>query len=184
MRDLEVLIDELRRSGLTQAAKIRSRRLFSSYADIVESPVLHQLFVSLDEWPESFRVAEHHGELKRLSRLIARRLTKQVERLKAVLVSPDHDPHRLRLLVKRVRYAIDAYPAYSSISFEAVMVLKRVQSTLGTWHDHYQWCRIAEQEPDLGVLRRHWHAQANAALEQVQTELTRLAGLLPTSTRA
>lgn len=183
VRDLEVLIDELRRSGLTQAAKVRSRRLFSSYTDIVESPVLHQLFVSLDEWPESFRAAEQRGELKQLNRLIARRLTMQVERLKPALVSPDHDPHRLRLLVKRVRYAIDAYPAYSSISFKAVMVLKSVQSALGTWHDRYQWCRIAEQEPDLEALSRHWHAQANVALAQVQTELARLAELLPASTR-
>ena len=48
MRDLEVLIDELHNRGLGEAANAREATLAAGYAEVVQSPVLQQLFTSLD----------------------------------------------------------------------------------------------------------------------------------------
>lgn len=179
VRDLEVLVDELHARGLSEQASARREILHSSYACILESSTLNQFFIRLDEWPSAFRAAESRGELHQLPELVAKRLRKQVVGLQTALGDPEHDPHRLRLLVKRTRYATDAYPQHSPISIEAAVALKAVQSSLGHWHDRYQWCLRANQEPDLDVLRPQWQAEAEAALIQAEEDLRRLAGLLP-----
>lgn len=179
VRDLEVLADELQRRGLDGPAASRRAILSSSYACIVESSTLQQLFARLDEWPAGFRAAQRDGELRQLDQLLAKRLRKQVMRLKEALATPEHDPHRLRLLAKRTRYASDAYPRHSPISPAAATALKAVQSALGSWHDRYQWCLKAAQEPDLQPLRQQWRSEADAALKQTEAELLHLAESLP-----
>jgi len=184
VRDLEVLIDELERQVLTPQAAARKAILQSSYISILESSTIEQLFSRLDEWPSAFRAAERTGELRRIRKKIAKRLHKQLERLKAALADPQHDPHRLRLLVKRARYATDAYPEFSPISNEAAASLKAVQSALGAWHDHYQWCLKTGQEEDLKPLQEKWQAAATAALMNADVELRQLAALLAKSQQA
>lgn len=184
VRDLEVLVDELQRRGHRGPASSRREVLLASYACIVESSTLHQLFARLDQWPAAFRAAERNGELRELNKLVASRLRKQVARLQVALATPEHDPHRLRLLVKRVRYATDAYPQHSPISSAAVTALKAVQSALGTWHDRYQWCLKATQERDLEALGQQWQAEADAALRQAEDKLFHLAELLPKNARS
>ncbi|MDH4656821.1 CHAD domain-containing protein [Pseudomonas sp. BN606] len=179
VRDLEVLVDELHARGLSEQASVRRELLHSSYACILESSTLNQFFIRLDEWPSAFRAAELRGELHQLPELVAKRLRKQIVGLQTALANPEHDPHRLRLLVKRTRYATDAYPQHSPISVEAAVALKAVQSSLGNWHDRYQWCLKASREPDLEVLRSQWQAEAHAALIQAEEDWRRLGGLLP-----
>lgn len=178
VRDLEVLIDELERQALTQQATARKAILHSSYGSILESSTIQQLFSRLDEWPPAFREAECTGELRRIRKKTAKRLHKQVERLKAALADPQYDRHRLRILVKRTRYATDAYPQLSPISNEAAASLKAVQAALGAWHDHYQWCLKAEHEEDLKPLQQTWRAAATAALMNAEVGLLQLSALL------
>ena len=178
VRDLEVLINELEQQGFTQQATARKAILQSSYGCIVESSTLNQLFSRLDGWPSAFRAAEREGELRQIRERVAKRLYKQVERLKAALANPQYDRHQLRILVKRARYAIDAYPRLSPISAKAAASLKAVQSALGAWHDHYQWCLKAGQEEDLQPLLQHWHVAATAALMEAEVEVLQLAALL------
>lgn len=184
VRDLEVLIDELERQGLTQQANARKAILQSSYGSIVESSTINQLFSQLDEWPSAFRDAERDGELRQIKKKIAKRLHKQVERLKAALTDPQYDRHQLRILVKRTRYATDAYPQLSPISAEAATSLKVVQTALGAWHDHYQWCLKARLEEDLQVLQHKWQVAATAALMSAEVELFQLAELLAKNQQA
>ena len=178
VRDLEVLIQELRRKGLNEPAQVRQATLAASYAAIIESSTLQQLFTRLDEWPAAFRAAELDGELRGVKKRVRNRLVKQVESLKAALADPAHDRHQIRLRSKRTRYAADAYPDLSPISTEAASALKTVQSALGTWHDHFQWCLKAQQEPDLQPLLHRWQTEGNAALLQAEADLVRLAGYL------
>lgn len=184
VRDLEVLVDELERQGLTQQANIRKAVLHSSYGCIVESSTLHLFFSRLDAWPSAFRAAERQGELRPLRKKIAKRLQKQVERLNTALADPQHDRHQLRIQVKRTRYATDAYPELSPISAEAAASLKAVQSALGAWHDHFQWCLKARQEADLQPLQPVWHAAETTALMSAEAELLKLSGLLAENRQA
>ncbi|WP_375739232.1 CHAD domain-containing protein [Pseudomonas boanensis] len=178
VRDLEVLIQELRRKGLNGPANVRQDTLAASYAAIIESSTLQQFFTCLDEWPTAFRAAEQDGELRGMKKRVLNRLEKQVESLKAALSDPAHDRHQIRLRVKRTRYAADAYPDLSPISTETAAALKTLQSALGTWHDHFQWCLKAKQEPDLHPLLHRWQTEGNAALLQAEADLVRLAECL------
>jgi CHAD domain-containing protein len=99
---------------------------------------------ALDEWPQQWREAAGSAELRGLHRLIGKRLLKDRQRLLQALHDPAHDRHRLRLLVKRLRYAAEAYPQLSELSGRTRMRLKQAQSALGDWHDHWQWLLRAE----------------------------------------
>lgn len=177
-RDLEVLVEELRKRGLSEPANRREATLAARYAEIVQSPILQQLLVCLDAWPADLRAARRDGELRGLGKLLGKRLRKQRVRLQDALADPQHDPHRIRLLVKRNRYAAEAYPQHSPISAQAASVLKTVQAELGAWHDRYQWCLKASQEPDLEPLRQQWQSEAATAMAQAESKLLTLAGLL------
>ncbi|MFP3449210.1 CHAD domain-containing protein, partial [Pseudomonas sp. SIMBA_067] len=80
---------------------------------------------------------------------IEKRLAKQWQKLGDALKDPDHDRHRLRLLIKRVRYAAEAYPNLDKLPAKAMSRLKRAQSALGDWHDCWQWLAQAEHQSDL-----------------------------------
>ena len=64
----------------------------------------------LDAFPRFLRASQRQGLLKGLDKRIEKRLGKQWEKLDEALHDPAHDRHRLRLLIKRVRYGIEAYP--------------------------------------------------------------------------
>lgn len=179
-RDLEVLIEELEAQGFPEQANNRKAILLASYSRIVKSRAINQLFSQLDEWPSVFRAAERAGELGRIKTTITKRLHKQIERLKAALADPQFDRHQLRILVKRTRYLNDAFPQLSPLSSEAAASLKTVQSALGSWHDHFQWCLKAKYEKDLQPLADDWHAAAETALLEAEAQLAQLLRLLAT----
>ncbi len=89
------------------------------------------------------------------------------------------DRHELRILVKRTRYLTEAFPKLSPLSLEAASSLKALQSALGVWHDHYQWCQKTLIETDLRPLEKVWQTCAATALEKAETQLADLAKLLP-----
>ncbi|MNG21614.1 hypothetical protein D3C84_1060040 [compost metagenome] len=53
-----------------------------------------------------------------------------------------------------------------------------MQSALGDWHDHFQWCLKAEQEPDLLVLKEKWAVAMEAELHTAEEALVRLTEML------
>lgn len=177
-RDLEVLIEELEAQGFPKQAHVRKATLQASYSRIVKARAINQLSSQLDEWFSVFRAAERAGELGRIEKTINKRLHKQIERLKAALADPQFDRHQLRILIKRTRYLNEAFPQLSPLSGEAAASLKAVQSALGSWHDHFQWCLKAEHEEDLQLLEHGWHAAAAAALLKAEAQLARLLRLL------
>ncbi|BAU74441.1 CHAD domain-containing protein [Metapseudomonas furukawaii] len=178
VRDLEVMIIELRRQGFTDQAERRARLLESRYSAIEGSATLVRFLSILDAWPGHMREAERAGELSRLRQRVKARLQRQLEGLREALAQPEFDRHALRLLVKRMRYAHEAYPRLSPLPAPAVASLKAVQSALGDWHDHFQWCLRAEQEADLLVLKDRWEVAGAAELAAAEVELSILAETL------
>ncbi|SIQ42059.1 CHAD domain-containing protein [Aquipseudomonas alcaligenes] len=183
VRDLEVLAAELESSGHSELAKRRRAPLAEHYAAILDSRELERLQAFLDIWPGELRDAQRAGELRRLDTLIERRLHKQVTRLLEALATPGYDRHRLRLLVKRVRYAGEAYPQLIGLPRRSLRRLKETQSALGDWHDHFQWCLRIEQEADLEPLRKHWQTRRDEALTTAEKQLLRLGGHLRKHTK-
>ncbi|WP_458718352.1 CHAD domain-containing protein [Pseudomonas gregormendelii] len=180
-RDLEVMIQELKERGFLVVAHLRTARLASDYSKILKSPALQNLFIQLDEWPSRFRLAEINGGLKQAQPQIEKALKKQIDRLHAAVDDAGFDRHELRILVKRTRYLTEAFPKLSPLSGEAASSLKALQSALGAWHDHYQWCQKALIESDLLPLEKVWQRCAATALERAETQLKDLATRLPKS---
>lgn len=180
-RELEVMIQELEGRGFTAQAQLRKARLLSNYSKILTSPQLNNLFSQLDEAPAIFRSVEINGGLKHIQPRIKKTLIKQIDRLHAAVDDTKFDRHELRILVKRTRYLTEAFPKLSPFSRKAASSLKALQSALGAWHDHYQWCQTALIESDLQPLERIWQNCAEVALEKAETQLVALAKLLPKS---
>lgn len=180
-RDLEVMIQELEGKGFPVQAQLRKTRLASNYSRILKSRALKNLLIQLDEWPSTFRSAQVKGGLKHVQPQIEKALNKQIGRLHAAVDDTEFDRHELRILVKRTRYLTEAFPTLSPLSRKAARSLKALQSALGSWHDHYQWCQKALIEADLRPLEKAWQSSAATALEKAETQLVDLAKLLPKS---
>ncbi|MGF6691731.1 CHAD domain-containing protein [Metapseudomonas resinovorans] len=175
VRDLEVLIAELQRQGFHDQAERRKHLLESRYAVIENSATVQHFMAVLDSWPARMREADRQGELDKLRDRVRIRLQRQLQRLREALADPAFDRHALRLLVKRMRYVHEAYPKLSPIPHDAFPALKAVQSALGDWHDHFQWCLKADQEADLLVLKDRWEIAGEAELKAAEVELSILA---------
>ena len=175
LRDLEVLHGYLHEQGLNMAAQARQPLLHQGYSALLSSAPLAQLLTALDEWPQQWREAAGSGELRGLHTLIGKRLRKDRQRLLQALLDPAQDRHRLRLLVKRLRYAAEAYPQLSELSGRTRMRLKQAQSALGDWHDHWQWLLRAESEADLQPCVPTWRAAIQRAEQEADLALVQLA---------
>ncbi len=175
VRDLEVLAGELRARGFHAAAENREQSLAGHYRAVQRSAELRDLFVGLDLWPQGIRSAERVGELDDWHKRLSKGLHKQQLRLQDALQDADHDPHRLRLLVKRNRYAAEAYPKHSPLSSRQGKLLKAAQSALGSWHDRHQWCLQAGEHKDLQPLLNDWSAEGAQALQDAESKLQALA---------
>jgi CHAD domain-containing protein len=162
LRDSEVLLEELRRRGHIRLST-RRKALERGYDTVLAGPELALLLKTLDAWPATLRLAAWHGELGDLAPYIRKRLIRQQRGLAKALRDPEHDRHRLRVLIKRVRYAAEAYPALAALPKPAARQLKAAQAALGDWHDHLQWLHRAETEKDLQPLCESWRRALIAA---------------------
>ncbi|WP_212631569.1 CHAD domain-containing protein [Pseudomonas sp. KB-10] len=179
LRDREVLAAELPRLGLAHLAPSDETQRALGYVAIARSGEFADLMLLLDAWPMSWREAARQGQLRDLDRRIRRRLRRQQRKLAHALRDPAHDRHRLRLLIKRVRYGAETYPAQSRLSKAAQQRLKRAQSALGDWHDHLQWLAQAEALMSLSPCRDAWLQAQHAAEKRADDALLALYGDFP-----
>jgi CHAD domain-containing protein len=180
LRDLEVLLGNLHDLDKPDALARRLPQLQRGYAALLASRELQALFSALDDWPEEWRRVQADKQLKGAERQIRRRLVKQRRLLGATLADVRHDRHRLRLLIKRVRYAAEAYPGLGGVSAVARAHLKQAQAALGDWHDRLQWLMRAEQEPDLAPCAILWRAELDKAERAADQALLQLQADFPT----
>lgn len=175
LRDREVLAAYLLEHDQPQAAQRRMVQMAEAYPAVAISPEVTQLLMILDAFPRFLRAAQREGLLKGLRKHIEKRLGKQWQKLDAALHDPAHDRHRLRLLIKRVRYGIEAYPELDRLPKPAAPRLKAAQGALGDWHDCWQWLARAEHEADLQPCVPVWKTtmtQAEARADRVLDKLS------------
>lgn len=174
-RDREVLAAYLVQHDQPEAAQRRLAQMAAAYPAVASSTELAQLLVILDAFPRFLRASQRQGLLKGLGKRIEKRLGKQWKKLDQALHDPAHDRHRLRLLIKRVRYGIDAYPELDRLPKAAMPRLKSAQGALGDWHDCLQWLAIAEQEADLRPCVAGWHTAMAKAEQRADRVLDKLS---------
>lgn len=176
LRDREVLAAYLQEHGQHEAATRRMAQMAEAYPNVAQGPQLAQLLLVLDAFPRFLRAAQRQKILRGLRQRIEKRLAKQWGALDQTLHDPAHDRHRLRLLIKRVRYAADAYPELAQLPAKAMSRLKAAQGALGDWHDCWQWLARAEHEPDLLPCVPVWRStmlKAEARADKVLARLSR-----------
>ncbi|MBN6775275.1 CHAD domain-containing protein [Pseudomonas granadensis] len=157
-RDREVLAAYLLKHDQPQAAERRMVQMAEAYPALAASHEVASLMMILDAFPRFLRASQRQGLLKGLDKRIEKRLGKQWQKLDETLHDPAHDRHRLRLLIKRVRYGIEAYPELDRLPAAAYKRLKSAQGALGDWHDCWQWLAKAELEADLQPCVATWQA--------------------------
>jgi CHAD domain-containing protein len=173
-RDREVLAAYLLKHDQPQAAERRMAQMAEAYPALAASHEVASLMMILDAFPRFLRASQHQGLLKGLDKRIEKRLGKQWQKLDEALHDPAHDRHRLRLLIKRVRYGIEAYPELDRLPAAAYKRLKSAQGALGDWHDCWQWLAKAELEADLQPCVATWQAgliKAELKADQVLEKL-------------
>ena len=174
-RDREVLAAYLLKHDQPQAAQRRMAQMDEAYPALAASAEVASLLIILDAFPRFLRASERQGLLNGLGKRIEKRLHKQWKKLDEALHDPAHDRHRLRLLIKRVRYGIEAYPELDRLPEPALERLKSAQGALGDWHDCWQWLARAEQESDLQPCVATWRAgliKAEAKADRVLEKLS------------
>lgn len=179
LRDLEVLIGELQRLGHADLARQRRTHLTQGYARLLDSLALQRLFILLDDWPDNCREALGQGEWQVGRKRVRKYLANQARQLATALRDPAHDRHRLRLLIKRLRYCAEAYPLHSNLSASALSGLRQAQGALGDWHDHLQWLARLPSEPDLQPCAALWQRHLDAAEQQADKALQALCEHFP-----
>jgi CHAD domain-containing protein len=175
LRDREVLAAYLLEHDQPQAAHRRMAQMAEAYPAVATSPEVAQLLMILDAFPRFLRASQRQDLLKGLRQRIEKRLAKQWKKLDKALHDPAHDRHRLRLLIKRVRYGIEAYPELDRLPKAAMPRLKSAQGALGNWHDCLQWLAMAEQETDLQPCVADWKtamAKAEGRADRVLDKLS------------
>jgi CHAD domain-containing protein len=175
LRDREVLAAYLLQHGQPEAAQRRMAQMAEAYPAVAVSPELAHLLMIVDAFPRFLRAAQRQGLLKGLRRRIEKRLARQWKKLDEALHDPAHDRHRLRLLIKRVRYGIEAYPELDRLPAKALPRLKSAQSALGDWHDCWQWLARAEQEADLQPCVAVWKTTMVKAEQRADRVLDKLS---------
>lgn len=175
LRDREVLAAYLLEHDQPEAAHRRMAQMAEAYPAVATSPEVAQLLMILDAFPRFLRASQRQGLVKGLRQRIEKRLAKQWKKLDKALHDPAHDRHRLRLLIKRVRYGIEAYPELDRLPKTAMPRLKSAQGALGDWHDCLQWLAMAEQETDLQPCVAAWKtamAKAEGRADRVLDKLS------------
>lgn len=173
-RDLEVLCIELANQGQDMALNARRAALKTGYLLLREDPLLPQLeqqledFLSdapllLADWPAGRMAEQLTAELMRLRRRLGNELGRK-----------SLDLHRVRILVKRLRYLLQAFAPALAVSPELLTTLQQCQSRLGDWHDRWQWLQRSQVEQDLRPLTKIWQGQLEQYEKQARRELKRL----------
>ena len=176
LRDEEVLLAQLQ-AQTQRPQPARQQQLDVGYGQLLASPELQEFFAALDASVAICRQEQACGVLQGAAKHTAKGLSKDRKRLQRALNEPNSDRHRLRLLIKRLRYGAQAYPHCKLLSHPQLAALIAAQSALGDWHDHLQWLACAQQQSDLQPLVSTWQtslAQAEQLSEQKLRKLQRL----------
>ncbi|TYO75057.1 CHAD domain-containing protein [Pseudomonas sp. CK-NBRI-02] len=178
LRDREVLAAHLIGQGHQQAGARRLEGRAGIFASVAVSRQLARVLAIIDTFPLFLRACAREGLASGLDKRIDKRLNKQWRKLEKALDDPSHDRHRLRLLIKRVRYGDEAYPQLEHAGNKLQRLLKRTQADLGDWHDRVQWLLLARDHADLAPFKKAWERELHEAEQKADATLEALRAVV------
>ncbi|MBB6341695.1 CHAD domain-containing protein [Pseudomonas fluvialis] len=146
--------------------------LAQATAWLQQTGLLQQLQTELEVWPQQLLLAED----KALRRHLAQTRRRQWQVLCEALEGDSVDWHRLRLLIKQVRYSAELLPGDRPIRPRQLRELRRLQVLLGDWHDRQRWLELAQGVAALQPLQQRWQVelvQLSTSLPEVLQQLAR-----------
>ncbi len=177
VRDAQVLLAELQRLGLNSRLISRQSSIDTAIEQLLASAELTQLCNAFADFTRHWRQSVRTAEQRHLRATLSRALHKDKRRLQTLLDEPVIDWHRVRVWVKRLRYADASYLQLDVLTYNERRLLRRLQATLGDWHDRLQWLASSGQDAALLGCRAGWQAQAETALQTSETLLLRMRAL-------
>lgn len=170
LREAQVLTCELQRLGQAQAAAALAAIHDPSGHALPGSTELQHLLAVLDGFPALWRLAVREGCMAGLRRQVRRRLRRAAGKL-PLTIHGSEDLHALRLQVKRLRYASEAYPQLTPLTRRQLGLLRQLQNSLGEWNDCQHWLSWSAGQPSLASCRSVWLATAEAAASRAEVQL-------------
>lgn len=175
IRDIEVLIQELKREQKTNIVTIYEQKLQSKFLDIDLHPELESITLSLTMLASNWQKTITSNIAHKLELHIAKHRQKQSHKLFKLLQQNDPDKHRLRILIKRLRYHSEIYRALlPKQATQQTEQLKKLQDLLGNWHDYYVWLNEASQCQELETLAPIWREQLQYCEKESDLALKKL----------
>lgn len=150
LRDYQVLAAQLPSSSGVQRFDLAQMTVWMQ-----QSGLLLQLQAQLEVWPQQFLMAEG----KALRCHLAQSRKRQWQALSETLEDESADWHRLRLLIKKVRYSAELLPGSRPLRTHQLRELRRLQGLLGDWHDRQRWLELTQGMTTLQALQQRWQAE-------------------------
>lgn len=150
LRDYQVLAAQLPSSSGGQRFDLAQATVW-----LQQSGLLQQLQAQLEVWPQQFLMAEG----KALRCYLAQSRKRQWQTLSEALQDDSADWHRLRLLIKQVRYSAELLPGSRPLRTRQLRELRRLQGLLGDWHDRQRWLELTQGMTTLQALQQRWQAE-------------------------
>ena len=173
IRELQVFVAQLNALGMPDVARQRSRGLQPALVQLQSCEELPHLLQLLDGFPALWRLAAREGCMRGLRRHIGRRLESDMGKISHSPHTAPEDLHALRLRVKRLRYASEAYPVLTPLNRRQLGLLRQLQQALGDWNDCQQWLECSLSDWQLAECRPIWLDRAQAAKNQADILLQR-----------
>ncbi|MBH1972108.1 CHAD domain-containing protein [Moraxellaceae bacterium AER2_44_116] len=162
VRDMEVLVAELQakqQATLYQHYQLQLTSFYSLLAAHIETDIeliIQRLMTLPLYWQHHSAVLPH----KKLEKHVVRYCLHYQQQLKKHLKSKKTiDKHHLRLLVKKLRYALESYGQFLTLNPKLQIQLKKTQEAIGNWHDRSVWLELANHEEALQVLVTTWQTE-------------------------
>ena len=160
IRDREVLILELRHQQMFDLAQGYQHNLQTAYLHVAQQPELEAIHQRLISFPQYLQFSMSASTSQRLEKRICQQWKQRSRKLFKLIQQKQQDKHRLRILIKQLRYNSETYQAILPKHSRAqIQKLTLLQEVLGTWHDYFVFLTCAQQQPELNVLIPIWQEQ-------------------------
>lgn len=173
IRDREVLILELQQQQMPELTPHYQEEIAAAYLQVAQQPELEAIHQGLCDvslgWKSVSAHTAHH-----LEKHIRQQWQLYTQKLLKLMQHDLQDKHRIRVLIKHLRYSSETYQAVLPQSASTqIQALKDLQAVLGKWHDYLIFLAFAQQQPELQVLipiwqqqLQHWEHKSDHGLKQ------------------
>ena len=178
IRDHEVLICELRKHQMLELAQSYQQDLQPAYLLVAQQPELETINQLLLRLPQYLQNSISARSAQQIEEHICQQWQQQSQKLFKLIQQKQQDKHRLRILIKQLRYNSETYQSILPKRASAqTQQLKNLQELLGTWHDYVVYVAYAQQQAELHVLipiwqqqLHHWEHESDQALKQLKRD--------------